>query len=208
MPDEIKTTGTDATPLEGQDSSKRDESNSQQPKLRTEAEYQKGIADAIAVYGDKIKREKLDVITQERDTYKSQVADLQTKTEALAEIQSELDELKVDYKTATDGNADLEELQEIKTKLRATEKQLKADYKAKQDAADAVKKTMDAEREQFAGDVAEAQAMKFEVDLFEVAEEYADGDSARLKSLCELYGKKTRDEIKKTANILWQKLHA
>ena len=68
--DEIPTTEKDAT-LEGQDSSKTQDSNSE--KTLTESDAKKRVEDAVAQYGDRIKRETIDPITRERDTFKYQV---------------------------------------------------------------------------------------------------------------------------------------
>lgn len=212
--DEIKTQTVDPTP-KGQDLPKGAESNSKEtPKHYTESEYKKGIEDAIAQYGDRIKKDKLDPITRERDTFKAQVEQVKKEATAaldtLKETQDEINSLKEDIESLSETNPDSAELIKLKKELRAAELQVKKDYKAKEEALEELKRTTQAEREQWAAVVSEAQAMKLAVDTFEVAEDFEGGDSEKLKSLCEdrieISGKPmSREDVEKLASRLWNK---
>jgi len=211
MPDEIVTQNADATPEKGQDSPKETESNSKPVKTYTEAEHKKAIEDAIAQYGDKIKREKLDPITRERDEYKTKAESaVNETTKKLEKTEKRIAELEADLETAIGDNADLADIQKIKRKLRDAEEQLEKDYTDKAKALEDKEKELNLKHEQFDALVTEAQAARFEVDVFEISEEYVDDTgkqvpSERLKALCEKAGKRTRDEIVELAEVLWTK---
>jgi len=213
MPDEIKNQEVDSTP--GQDSPIEDESNSKvTPKTYTEDEHRKGIEDAIAQYGDRIKQEKIDPITKERNAFKTQVEQLTSDAEDAAtareESENRVSELEADLETATEGVPDLDEIRKLKKELRAEREKARQEAKDEKKANAELKRTLEGEREEWAGTVAEAQAAKFEVDVFEVSEEYVDEagkgiKSERLKALCEKAGVKKREDIQGLADVLWTK---
>ncbi len=215
--DEIKKPEVDPT-QEGQDLPKEAESNSTTPQTITMEEHNrllgKGKEDAISQYGDRIQREKIEPIATELSTFKSKVTQLETDAEEAAtskdESENRITELESDLETATDGNPDLDEIRKIKVALRDERK------KARQDASDGrkanaeLKRTLEADREKYAGVVTEALAAKFEVDVFEVAEEYVDAagqpiKSERLKALCEKAGQTKKGDIQELADTLWVK---
>jgi len=114
--DEIQDPNADPT-QEGQDLPKGKESNSPEPKTYDEATHKKAIEDAIAQYGDKIKREKLDPVIKERDTYKTQA---EQNLASLKAIQGERDELNTRIDEMSDGDplspANVKLLRELKVK--------------------------------------------------------------------------------------------
>jgi len=214
--DEIKDQEVDATP-EGQDLPEGNESNSPTPKHYTEEEYRKGLEDAIAQYGDRIKREKIDPIVIERDTFKSQVdqltADVEDAHKAREDSENRIDELESDLATATEDNLDQKEIQAIKKSLREERKKAREEASNGRKANAELKRALEADREKWAGTVAEAQSAKFEVDVFEIAEGYVDAagkpiESSRLKSLCEKAGQMKRSDIQEIADTLWTKRDA
>jgi len=194
----------DADPTLGQDLPSGDESNS-----ITLEEHRKAIEDAIAQYGDRIKKEKIDPIAKERDSFKTQVEQFKSQAEeatiTLKETESRISDLESDLEVATEGNADFAEIQKIKKDLRAERERARQEARTEKEANAELKKTLEAEREEWAGTVAEAQAAKFEVDVFEIAEEYEGGDSERLKALCEKAGQKKREDIQAIADLIWTK---
>jgi len=198
-----------ADPTSGQDSPKGNESNSTTPQTITLEEHRKGIEDAIAQYGDKVKREKIDPIATERDTFKNQVeqfkSDAEDATTTREESEKRISELETDLETATEDNVDLKEIQRIKKELRTERDTARQERITERQANADLKRTLEAEREQWAGTVAEAQAAKFEVDVFEIAEEYEGGTSERLKALCERAGQKKKEDIRELADVLWAK---
>ena len=175
------------------------------PKTYSEAEHLKAVSDEKTVSG-RLKTQLAD-ITKERDTLKAQAAEA---TSAVEQTNAKLAELESDLETLTDENASAAEIAKIKKRLVATEEQLKKDFKTKQDALDELKRTTESERETFAATVAEAQAMRFHADVFEVAEEYEGGNSERLTAICDTIRESTgktmsREGIKKVADTLWTK---
>ena len=210
--DEIKDPVVDPTP--GQDSPKGDESNSTTTPNYTEEQYRKGIEDAIAQYGDKVKREKIDPIATERDTFKNQVeqlrSDVEDTTTTREESEKRISELETDLGTATENEPDLKEIQRIKKELRTERETARQERRTEKQANAELKRTLEADREKWAGTVAEAQSSKFEVDVFEISEEYVDAagqpiKSDRLKALCEKAGQKKREDIQALADVLWTK---
>jgi len=195
--------------LKGQDLPTGDESNS-----ITLKEHKKALEDAIAQYGDRIKKEKIDPIAKERDDFKSQVSQFKSQVEeatsTLKETEARITDLEADLETATEGDTDLAEVQKIKKELRAEKEKARQEARTEKEANAELKKTLEAEREEWAETVADAQAAKFEVDVFEIAEEYVDDagkdiKSERLKALCEKAGQKKREDIQALADVLWTK---
>ncbi len=205
--DEIKDPKADPTP--GQDLTKGDESNSTTPQNYTEEQYRKGIEDAIAQYGDKVKREKIDPIATERDTFKNQVEqlkfDAEDATTSREESERRISGLESDIEVATEDNVDLKEIQKIKKELRVERDTARQERRTERQANAELKRTLEGDREKWAETVTEAQAAKFEVDVFEIAEEYEGGTSERLKALCEKAGQKKKGDIQALADVLWVK---
>jgi len=211
--DEIETQTADST-QEGQDLPEGKESNSTTPQTITLEEHKKGIEDAIAQYGDRIKQEKIDPIATERDGFKSQVeqlkADAEDATTDKEETEARISSLEADLKTATEGFPDQDEIRRIKIDLHTERENARQERKVEKRANAELKRTLEREREEWAGTVAEAQSAKFEVDVLKISEEYVDEagkdiKSERLKSLCEKAGVKKREDIQGLADVLWTK---
>ncbi len=205
--DEIKDSRADPTP--GQDSPKGNESNSTETQTITLEDHRKKLEDAIAQYGDKVKREKIDPIATELSTFKAQVEqlkfDAEDATTSRGESEKRISELETDLETASEDNVDLKEIQRIKKDLRTERDTARQDRRAERQANAELKRTLEAERLEHAEEVSEAQSAKFEVDVFEIAEEYEGGNSDRLKVLCEKAGQKKKGDIRELADMLWAK---
>jgi len=211
--DEIKETKQDSTQETDQTSASEKESTSKKPQTYTEETQEKAISDALAAQGRDHKTELKSVIT-ERDTFKSQVTQLEVDVEEAAtskgESESRISELESDLDTATEDNVDLKEIQKIKKELRGERANARQDASDGRKANAELKRTLEAERLEHAGEVAEARAARFEVDVFEVAEGYVDAAgqairSDRLKALCEKAGQVKRSDIQELADTLWKK---
>jgi len=200
-----ETPQTQDTPLVEPEQSSVDKKVAPKVKTYSEAEHLKAVSDEKAVSGRF--KTQLEAITKERDTFKSQIAEA---TANLEDTKGKLAELEEELETLADGNAPVAEIAKIRRRIEATEAQLRKDWQAKQNVLDELTKTAQGEREQFAGTVAEAQAMQFHADVFEVAEEYEGGDSERLTALCETIREATgkpisRESIQRVAGTLWSK---
>ncbi len=212
MLDEIKKPEVDPT-LKGQDLPKGDESNSkEEPKLYSEKEHLKKVEDAIAQYGDRIKQEKIDPITQERDTYKSQAEqatkDVKDATDAHEVTKGRIEDLESDLEEAIGNDEDLIDIKKIKTELRLERDKARQEARDERDAIAELKKTAEAEREEWAGTVAEAQTFKFDGELVKLVDEY-EGDVTdnftKLKTTCEKAGIKTKEGAEAIAEALLTK---
>ena len=174
------------------------------PKMIPEADYLKAVSDEKTVSG-RLKTQ-LEVVTKERDTFKKQVEEA---TAASEETKATIADLETDLEALGEGNLDAAEVITLKKKLReeirAEKAKLAQEVKTEKDALAELKKTATAEREQWANTVSEAQAMKFEADVFEVAEEYEGGNPERLKLLAEKAGKTKHEDIQGLADVLWTK---
>lgn len=188
-------------PKEGQSSE-----NKVTPKTYSEADYLKAVSDERTVSG-RLKAD-LEKVSKERDTFKTEAeqakAAVEEATSTLEETKGRIAELETDLETAIGDNLDLAEIQKIKRELRAEKTKLSQEAQAEKDSLAELKKTLEKEREEWAGTVAEAQASKFEVDVFEVAEEYG-GDAVKLKAACERAEIKSRDKIQGLAEVFWTK---
>lgn len=163
------------------------------PRTFTEEEYLKAVSDRKANEGRL--KVQLDAVTKERDNYKAEVEKATTQVE---ETKAEIADLQKDYELAIADNADVAEINKIKKDLRTEKAKLNLEVAAKQ-------KALDSEREQWAGTVAETLAARFEVDTFEIAENYEGGDWNRLKALCEKANVKEKEDIIGLADVLWTK---
>ncbi len=178
-----------APPVAGQSHEKKEVT----PRTFTEEEYRNAISNEKASAGRL--KSQLEVVSKERDTYKTKVDEV---TALVEETTSQIADLEEDYKLAISDNLDASEINKIKKDLRTEKAKLLAEISAKN-------KALDSEREQWAGMVAEAQAAHFEVDTFEIAEDYEGGDWNRLKALCEKANVKKREDIIGLADVLWTK---
>ncbi len=201
--DEIKDPKADPTP--GQDLPKGDESNSKTPQTITLEEHRKKVEDAVAQYGDKVKQEKIDPITKERDGFKAQAEQATTRLE---DTNIKIKDLEKDLDDAIGEDADLRDIAKIKQALRAERDQARLDVRAEKEAVAELRKTTETERLQWAGTVAEAQAFKFDGELAKLVDEY-DGDTTanfnRLKTACDKAGIKTKEGAEAIAELSFTK---
>jgi len=159
--DEIENPKTDAASQE-QDSTKGDESNSI-PKY-TELERKKAIEDAIAKYGDRIKREKLDPITHERDTFKAERDEFRGKYESLSVETSEKTKEITDLKETLE-TLDSEDAGRVKQIIREKQREL-TDLKAQKEAlAEPAKEVAKWKRDQLITSVADEYGLKTQEQL-------------------------------------------
>jgi len=192
------------TPLEKPGQTSADTKSA--PKTISEEAFLKAISDERAASG-RLKAQ-VDNLTKERDTLKNQLTEATTDVEVTKE---RLTTLESDLETLADENAPAAEIAKMRRRVEATEAQLKKDIRAKQDALDELTRTAQSEREQFAETVAEAQAIRFHADVFEVAEEYGGGKVYdQLKSLCDTIVETTgktipKESIQNIAGRHWEK---
>jgi predicted transcriptional regulator len=117
--DEIKNQSADSTP-KGQNSQEGKESNSQpKPKTYTESEHKKLVEDAIAQYGDRIKKEKIDPVVMERDTFKTKVSELEP-------LQNKITDLETEIEALAEKNPDGAKVTAKRKELARREKELQA----------------------------------------------------------------------------------
>jgi len=203
--DEITDPKVDPTP-QGQDLPKGEESNSkEEPKHYTEQEHRKAIEDAIAQYGDKVKREKIDPITQERDTFKSQAEKV---ANSLKDTENRIADLESDLEQAISDDAELRDIAKIKKDLRSERDRAREESRAEKDSLAEEKRLAREEREANAALVVEAQAYKFTRDLEGLVIEYAGDVSTnlnKLKAVCERAGITTKEGAEAIAETFLSK---
>ena len=182
-------------------------SETPEPKTYTDEELKKMVSDRLAEQGRKHK-EELESLKKERDEALKAKKEIESKSQ---EIQSEIEtrekkisDLEADLETALDED-DRDAVKKLKKRITDQEEQLKKDYKDKAKALDELRTTLEKEREEWAGTVAEARQAKFEVDLLEVANEYEGGNMEKLKMLCDKAGTTKKNDIKEFADLLWSK---
>lgn len=163
--DEIENPKADAASQE-QDSTKGDESNSV-PKY-TELEYRKAMKkaseDAVAKYGDRIKRETLDPITKERDTFKTERDSLKVQFEAVKSEMSEVTKEIADLKETLE-TLDSEDAGRVKQIIREKQREL-TDLKAQKEAlAEPAKEVAKWKRDQLITSVADEYGLKTQEQL-------------------------------------------
>ncbi len=204
MATETKAPSSQGAPSATGESSEKMESA---PRTFTEEEHLKAVSDERAAAG-RLKAD-LEKAVKERDSLKARLAEVSAEVEgaraAQTETEAKIEVLQAELVTLADENATASEIAKIRKRLGDAELQLRKDIKASKDAVAAEKEALRQEREKWATTVSEAQAMRFEVDLFEIAEEHEGGDSARLKMLAEKAGKTKREDIEEIADILWAK---
>lgn len=177
MVDETQKAPGDATP-KGQDSQAAAGSNSQAPKTFSEADHKKGIEDAVAQYGDRIKREKLDPISKELEKLRQDLADAQKRRD-------EEEEAKL-----KDNPEELDLLTRRK-KIRETE------LAHKQRQTD-----LDAREEALKGREAKVAESEWAGLVFEVASGVK-GDAVKLRERANALGITDADKLKDLAILMW-----
>ncbi len=198
--DEIKEAGKDTAQETDQPSTSGDETTSTTPQTYTETTQKKAISDALAEQGRKHKAE-LEPITQERNTLKTQS---EQATSRLEDTNIRIKDLEKDLDDAIGEDADLRDIAKVKQALRAERDQARLDVRAERDAVAELKKTTEAERLEWAGTVAEAQAFKFDGEIARLVDEY-DGDTTanfnKLKVACDKAGIKTKEGAEAIAEL-------
>ncbi len=194
--------------LNDQTSDDKKESTSTTPPTYTkeqgQADIQKAVSDALAEQGRKHKAE-LEPITQERNTLKTQSEQATTRLE---DTNIRIKDLEKDLDDAIGEDADLRDIAKVKQALRTERDQARLDVRAEKDAVAELKKTTEAERLEWAGTVAEAQAFKFDGELARLVDEY-DGDTTanfnKLKNACDKAGIKTKEGAEAIAELYMAK---
>ena len=157
------------------------------PKTYPEADYLKAVSDEKTISG-RLKAQ-LETVAKERDTFKAQA-------EQLEETKSRIADLEADLEQAIGEDADLRDITKIKADLRTERDKARQEAKAERDALTELKRTAEAERLEWAGTVAEAQAFRFDGELAKLVNEY-DGDVranlTKLKMVCDKAGIKTKE---------------
>ena len=208
---ETSENGQDTPRESGQSSAEESGSTSTKTaRTYTQEQYNK-LSDKLAEQGRQNK-ETLEALTKERDELKSKYeASVQAVEESntrIKDLETDIADLKSDLDLL--DSSDISEIRKVRDQLRAKEKQLDQEHKDKVKAVDELKKQTEAERLEWAGTVSEARAAKFEVDVFEVAEEYVDDagrqvNSEKLKAACKKANITKRKDIEELAGTLWTK---
>ena len=160
-------------------------------KTYSEAEFTEKVLNVHSENG-RLKKD-LEALTKERNDLKSQVKEA---TNAKEETLAKVAELEADLEESIGEDTDLRDIQKIKKELRAERDKLRQEVKEEKDAVAELRKTTEAERDEWAGTVAEAQTFKFDSELAKLVDEY-DGDVTanftKLKTVCEKAGIKTKE---------------
>ena len=190
--------------LNDQTSDDKKESTSTTTPAYTKETEAKAISDALSEQGRKHKAE-LEPITQERNTLKTQA---EQATSRLEDTNIRVKDLEKDLDEAVSEDDDLKDIQKIKKALREERDQARLDVREEKEAVAELKKTTEAERLQWAGTVAEAQAFKFDGELARLVDEY-DGDTTanfnKLKVACDKAGIKTKEGAEAIAELSFTK---
>ena len=171
----------------------------------TPDQLRKAISNALATQGGTLGRE--------RDTFKSQAETVASKLkeaqETITELQTTADQLREDIETL--GSEDPEGTGKLSKRLKDLDATIKA-AKAKENAADTRVKEMEDQMKPYAEIVDFALGVTLETSIYEVSEEYRDGNADTLIELCEqmgVKGDKDKEQLKvtirKVADILWAK---
>ncbi len=205
--DEITAVSTDSAQETEQASTSEKESTSKAPVTYTEATQQKAVSDALAEQGRKHK-EALDPITQERDTFKSQaeqaVKDAKDATTALEETRGHISDLESDIEAFDEDTEDPNKLTKLRKELRDARGKVRDEFRDKENALEELRKTAEAEREEWSGTVAEAQTFKFDKELVKLVEDY-EGDAAANFTKLTDSGVKTIEDARSTAETFLAK---
>jgi len=173
------------TPVDGKVSSET-------PKTRTDKE----LRDAVKAAEGRAAKQ----LQEQANEHKSQLEQVkQEAQEAIAtldETRATIADLEGQLEALDDGSIDSAGVLKLKKELRAEKTKLAADAKLEKDAIAELRKAAEAEREEWAGTVAEAQAFKFDGELTRLVDEYGGDVTANftnLKTVCEKAGIKTKE---------------
>ncbi len=201
--DEINEAGKGSAPND-QTSTSGDETTSTTPPTYTKETQTKAVSDALADQG-RVHKAALEPITQERNTLKTQAEEATSREE---DTNIRITDLEKDLEEAMGEDADLRDIAKIKANLRVERDNGRQALRAKEVAVAELKKTTEAERLQWAGTVAEAQAFKFDGELAKLVDEY-DGDVTanfnKLKTVCDKAGIKTKEGAEAIAELSFTK---
>lgn len=151
----------------------------------------KSISDALAEQGRKHKIDLDNAITKERASLAEHLKETKDK---IAQLESELDEMSQD-------DPDKKNLVRKIRALEETETSLKADRKVLDDD----KAAHEAEKTSYQEEIARARATNFEIDVWNVAEEFDGGDAVKLKNACDKAKITTLEGARDLASALWTK---
>ncbi len=209
--DEIAAAEKDSAQVTDQTSESEKESTSKTPVTHTADTEKKAVSDALALQGRKHK-EALDPIIQERDTFKSQaeqaVKAAQEATDTLEETRQHISNLESDIEALEEDEADPNKLGRLRKELRDAKGNVRQEVKDERDAVAELRRTTEAEREEWAGTVAEAQAFKFDGEVAKIVDEYEGDVTAnftKLKEACEKAGIKTKEGAEAIAETFMTK---
>ncbi len=206
--DEIKEAGKDTAQETDQSSTSGDETTSTTPQTYTreqgQADIKKAVSDALAEQGRKHKAE-LEPIKQERDTFKSKSAQADADSET---TKTRVADLESDLESAHSEDPDLRDIHKVRVTSRTERDRVIQEYRVKGDALTKLVEKAESERLEFAGEVAEAQAFKFDGELARLVDEY-DGDVTtnfnKLKVACDKAGIKTKEGAEAIAELYMAK---
>jgi len=149
------------------------------PKLYTQAE-----ADALVHAAKSETGRRLKEIEVERDSLKAQIL---SKDNALEDIQDEIKSAKQQIDELTSDDPAKFDLVKKQRELREQERQIKADKSAIEQEKESLKP---------------AQETKREVEIWEVASSFEDGDPIKLKALADSFEAKSKERYQQIAEIL------
>ena len=184
----IKVDGTpgqagQANPLAGAGgTSSGNQGTSEEPKLIPETEVEKLVSDRLAQVG------------RDAKSVEAQKSDIERREQALTDWQRQKDE---DEQKAIKDNPELLDVFHQKKALRDREATFKKE-----------RLTFEKEKLEHQIEIEGARKMQLEIDVFDIAKEYEGGDAAKLKSVCETFDAKTKEQIRKVAGTFWPKATA
>ncbi len=151
----------------------------------------KAISDALAEQGRKHKIELETAITKERASLADHLKETKDK---IAQLEIDLDEMSQD-------DPDKKNLVRKIRALEEAEGSLKAERKTLDDA----KTAHEAEKTSYQEEIARAKATNFEIDVWNVAEDFEGGDAVKLKNACDKAKIITIEGARDLASVLWTK---
>ena len=173
------------------------------PKTISEAEHLKAVSDEKTISG-RLKTQ-LEAATKEIDTFKTQAEQATREAqEAHEETKGRIADLETDLEEAIGEDADLRDIAKIKKDLRTERDKARQEAKNERENIAEIRKTTEAEREEWAGTVAEAQVFKFDGELAKIVDEYEGDVTAnfnKLKSACDKAGIKTKEGAEAIAEL-------
>jgi len=152
-------------------------------KIYTQAQVDLFIQSAKSEAGRKVKE-----LEDENTTLKSQLTD---KDSQLSIVQTDIEEIQKELNEMAKDDPDKKAYTEKLRALKDTERQLRAE-----------RATLDAEKKTIAEQKKNAQEGNRKLTIWEVANEYQDGDMAKLQTLCDNLGIDSREQIKIVADTL------